>query len=195
MTKAEEKKQLRTQMRALEKTLSPRYKAASDRAIVDWIRSMPEYQEAEGLFCFVGTAREINTRPLLEDALAAGKRLCVPLCVGDGQMELRQIRALDKLAAGAYGILEPLPSCPQVPADAVDLAVIPCLSCNHQGHRLGQGGGFYDRFLSTYRGAAVLVCREKLIRDEIPREPHDLPIPWVVTEAGLFEDGTPSRLL
>ena len=65
---------------------------------------------------------------------------------------------------------------------------------NHLGQRLGQGGGYYDRFLSNYRGGTVLLCREKLIREEIPLEPHDYPIPWVLTEVGLYEDGTPARL-
>ena len=194
MTVPEQKQLLRKVIRALERSLSPRYKAASDRAILSTLLALPEYQEAETVFTFIGTEREINTLPLAEAALAAGKRLCVPLCVGKGLMELRQITALSELEPGAYGILEPRADCPLVAVDGVDFAVIPCLSCNHLGHRLGQGGGFYDRFLASYRGAAVLVCREKLIREEIPREPHDLPIPWVLTEAGLFEDGTPARL-
>ena len=62
------------------------------------------------------------------------------------------------------------------------------------GDRLGQGGGYYDRFLSHYRGGTVLLCPEKLIREEIPLEPQDMPIPWVLTENGLYEDGTPARL-
>ena len=78
--------------------------------------------------------------------------------------------------------------------DRVDFAVLPCLTCNHLGQRLGRGGGYYDRFLASYRGGTVLLCREKLIREEIPVTPLDYPIPWVLTEAGLFEDGTPARL-
>ena len=48
-------------------------------------------------------------------------------------------------------------------------------------------------FLSGEDGAAVLLCRERLLRQEIPFDLHDYPIPWVITEAGLFEDGTPAR--
>ncbi len=58
---------------------------------------MPEYQEAQTVFCFVGTDREIDTRPILEDALAAGKTLCVPLCTEPGRMESRQITDLSQL--------------------------------------------------------------------------------------------------
>lgn len=59
---------------------------------------MPEYQAAGTIFCFVGTPHEIDTRPILENALAAGKRLCVPLCTGPGMMELRQITTLSQLS-------------------------------------------------------------------------------------------------
>ena len=194
MTKAEDKQRLRRVIRELERQLSPRYKEASSRAIAAHLLAMPEYQAAGTVFCFVGSEGEIDTRPILEDALAAGKRLCVPLCTGPGIMELRQVTALDQLVPGAYGIPEPPESAPVMNPDDVDLAILPCLTCSHLGQRLGQGGGYYDRFLSNYRGGTVLLCREKLIREEIPLEPHDYPIPWVLTETGLYEDGTPARL-
>ena len=80
------------------------------------------------------------------------------------------------------------------PSAAIDFAVLPCVTCNYLGQRLGHGGGYYDRFLSQYRGGTVLLCRELLIRQEIPVEPHDYPVPWVLTERGLYEDGIPAPL-
>ena len=194
MTKAEEKQRLRRVIRELERQLSPRYKAESSRAIAAHLLAMPEYQTAGTVFCFVGTKREVDTRPILEDALAAGKRLCVPLCTEPGIMEPREITDLCQLVPGAYGILEPPADAPRVEVDEVDFAVLPCVTCNHLGQRLGQGGGYYDRFLTHYRGGTVLLCREKLIREEIPLEPRDMPVPWVLTERGLYEDGIPARL-
>lgn len=194
MTRQEEKQQLRRTMRTLETQLSEKYKTAADRAIAAHLLAMPEYLAAETVFCFVGTAKEIDTRRILEESLAAGKRLCVPLCISKGVMELRQITSLDQLSAGAYGIAEPPADAPIVPIDDVDFSVLPCTTCNHAGQRLGKGGGYYDRFLSHYRGGSVLLCREKLIREEIPVEPHDYPVPWVLTERCLYEDGIPARL-
>ena len=109
-------------------------------------------------------------------------------------MELRVLTPLDHSVSGAYGILEPPADAPQTDADEVDFAVLPCVTCNHLGQRLGQGGGYYDRFLAHYRGGTVLLCRETLIREEIPLEPRDMPVPWVLTERGLYEDGIPARL-
>ena len=129
-----------------------------------------------------------------DSALAAGKTLCVPLCTEPGRMESRQITDLHQLVPGRYGLLEPTADTPVSPVDAIDFAVLPCVTCNYLGQRLGHGGGYYDRFLSQYRGGTVLLCRELLIRQEIPVEPHDYPVPWVLTERGLYEDGIPAPL-
>ena len=194
MTKREEKQWLRRRIRELESHLSERYKLASSKAIAAHLLAMPTYQAAETVFCFAGTAREIDTQPILEHVLASGKILCVPLCVEKGIMETRRITNLDQLATGTWGIPEPPANAPAVSPDEIDLALIPCVTCNRAGHRLGWGGGYYDRFLTHYRGGAVLLCRERLLREEIPVEPHDCPIPWVLTERGLYEDGIPARL-
>ena len=195
MTRQEEKRWLRQTMKNLEQQLSDKYKRQSSQRICAHLLAMPEYQAAETIFCFVGTDHEIDTRPILEDALSVGKCLCVPLCTGKGIMELRQILSLNDLQPGSYGLMEPSPEAsPPVNLDDVDLAILPCVTCNHLGQRLGKGGGYYDRFLSHYRGGTVLLCREKLIREEIPVEPHDYPVPWVLTEVGMYEDGTPARL-
>lgn len=193
MNKQAEKQALRETMRHLNSKLSDRYLSESSRTIQAHLLAMSAYQEAETVFCFVGTPREVDTLPLLRHALEHGKMLCVPRCV-DGTMELRQITALDQLQPGAYGIPAPSADAPEISIDEIDFAILPCVTCNHAGHRLGHGGGYYDRFLSKYRGSTVLLCFERLIREEIPVEPSDYPIPWVLTEVGLYEDGTPARL-
>ena len=78
MTIAEEKQELRRRVRALERTLSPRYKACSDAAIAAAVCALPDYQEAETVFCFAGTEREIDTGAILRDALARGSRRALP---------------------------------------------------------------------------------------------------------------------
>jgi len=74
MTRQEEKQQLRAIVRRLEAALAPEYKAKSARSIAHRLLAMPEYQEAQTVFCFVGTDREIDTRPILEDILAAAAK-------------------------------------------------------------------------------------------------------------------------
>ena len=87
MTRKEEKQQLRKLIRAMERELPQSYKDQASAAICAHLAAMPEYQAADTVFAFVGTIREIDTTAFLEDVLRRGKRLCVPLCVGDGLME------------------------------------------------------------------------------------------------------------
>lgn len=191
MTVSEQKKRLRAQIRAAERSLSPGERAQSDRLIVAHVLSLPEYQAARSLFCFVGTSREIDTTVILQDALRRGTILCVPLCTGPGKMELRRIENLGQLRPGAYGILEPVPNAPQLNLSQVDLSIIPCVSCDHLGHRLGQGGGYYDRFFSAGANRCALLCREILVRPSIPCEDHDVVFPMVITETGVYRPFQP----
>ena len=91
MSAAQQKTALRRRMKALAASLDPAYNAAASRRICRALTQQPAYQRAGTVFCFVGTAREIDTRPFLEQVLRDGKRLCVPLCTGKGVMEARQI--------------------------------------------------------------------------------------------------------
>ena len=117
MTIDEEKQQLRATIRRLSAQLPFRYREAADRAIARHLLALPEYRSAGAVFCFVSAGREIDTRPILEQTLADGKMLCVPLCVADGIMELRAIRDLKELFPGAYGILEPPADSPALSPD------------------------------------------------------------------------------
>lgn len=186
MTIPEEKQRLRKEVRALERKLDAAYRAQADRAIADKVLELPLYQHARTVFCFVSTEYEIETRPILLDALQTGRRLCVPRCAADRRMELVVIRSLDELELGAFDILEPKAGLPTLTPEEVDFAVLPCLSCDRKGRRLGRGGGYYDRFLAAYRGTMACLCRERLLQEEIPVDKQDVPVSWLITEAGVF---------
>ena len=186
MTIDEEKQQLRATIRRLSAQLPFRYREAADRAIARHLLALPEYRSAGAVFCFVSAGREIDTRPILEQTLADGKMLCVPLCVADGIMELRAIRDLEELFPGAYGILEPKMNCALVTAADIDFAVVPCLSFDRKGRRLGQGGGYYDRLLPQLRCPTALICREQLMSPEVPVEEHDMRCTMLITEKGIL---------
>ena len=182
MTRQEEKQTLRGIMKRLEQQLSPTYRERADRSIAAHLLAMPEYQEAQTVFCFVSTPREINTRPILEDILRSGKQLCVPLCVDKGVMETRLVTDLSQLRPGAYGLMEPPADAPLVCVDDIDFAVLPCTTCNHLGQRLGKGGGYYDRFLQKVACAHAAVCLESFLFPSVPAEPHDQTMKCIVTQ-------------
>ena len=186
MNITDQKNTLRRDIKAAERAMSDGEKRAADALIIENIISSNAYKNANVIFAFVGMAHEIDTTALLQDILANGKRLCVPLCVGSGIMEVKEIFSLKELHRGAYGILEPSAECRSVSLDEIDLVILPCVSCSHDGRRLGHGGGYYDRFMAQYRGRAILICREALTRENIPTEPHDISCQTVITDAGIF---------
>ena len=183
MTKQELRKQIATEVKAL----SGEYCERADAAICEAVRASELYQKAQTIFCYIGTDREIDTKALLLAALADGKRLALPLCVGKGIMEARQIRSLGDLVNGKYDIPAPGLECPVIEPEAFDLVIVPCSTGNHKGQRLGYGGGFYDRYLGKTNAPKVLLCRKELVKDDIPVEEHDLIMDYLVTEDGLHD--------
>lgn len=142
----------------------------------------PAYQQAQVVFLYCSTAEEIGTEQLLSDALRAGKTVCVPLCVSRGVMESRVIRQTSQLMPGRFGILEPPSNAPVVQPEAIDFCVVPCLAADMAGHRLGYGGGYYDRFLTRTAATAAALCAERCLVPALPAEPHDRPCHMIVTE-------------
>ena len=182
------KQALRAEMTARVKNLSPTYCREADAAICRWVIQSAQYREAETIFCYVGTAREIDTMALLRSALRDGKVLAVPLCLPEkGLMEARRIEGLGDLVSGRYGILAPKLSCPAAAPEDVDLVIVPCCTGNARGQRLGYGGGYYDRYLARTRCPAMLLCRHQLEREDIPMEPHDVRMDYFVTERGIVD--------
>ncbi|ALW89535.1 5-formyltetrahydrofolate cyclo-ligase [Deinococcus actinosclerus] len=83
-----------------------------------------------------------------------------------------------------FGALQPPADAPQVALDTVDAILLPGLAFDHAGMRLGYGGGFYDRLLPAFRGVTIGVIQAALLVPELPRDPHDCPAQWLVTERG-----------
>lgn len=183
---AQQKQMLRTSVRAKARALDDAYRQSASAAICRHLTAHADYQRAKIVLAFVGTKREVDTEGLLRRVWADGKTLCVPRCKGDHLMDLCAIRSYDDLEVGAYGILEPKADCPLASPQDVDFAVIPCLTFDGEGNRLGQGGGYYDRLLPRLRCPTFLVCREKLVVERVPCEAHDCRCDRLVTENGVF---------
>ena len=123
---------------------------------------------------------------LLRRILDEGNTLVLPRCGAEHAMALCRVETLEQLAPGAYGILEPVEGCGVLAPEEIELTITPCLSCDRQGNRLGQGGGYYDRFFARYHGAAALLCREKLMAEAVPVEAHDRRFDLLVTENAVY---------
>ena len=185
-----EKQELRRQVREMRRRQDGNILRRDSEALCVRLLELPELQRARWVFCYVSCKGEVETHGLLKTLLARGKRVAVPRCGANGAMDCVEIHALEELRPGSMGIPEPSPEAAAVPVREIDFAVVPALACGEDGSRLGQGGGYYDRFLAVYRGTSALLCREALLQTRVPLEPHDISIPCVITEAGVYDNGS-----
>lgn len=184
-----EKSALRRELRARLKALSPAQRQAGDDALLRRFLSLPQVEAAQTLLLYHGMGAEPDTSRLLAPLWEAGKRLCLPRCLPENTLEARLIRPDSRLVRHAYGMWEPGEDCPPVGPEEIDLALVPGLAFDRSGGRLGQGGGYYDRFLPRCRCPVVLLCPAALVERELPTEAHDRRAGFVLTEQGFLSEG------
>ena len=161
------------------------YRTAADARICRFVLESGLFSSARTVLCYAGTAREVDTSPILRGALDAGKRLCLPLCTGNGVMEARCVTSLSDLSTGRFGILTPKETSPLVLPAELDLVIVPGCTGNERGQRLGYGGGYYDRYLPKTHCPSLLLCRSRLLTDPIPMDAHDVWMDYLATEKGI----------
>lgn len=183
----DEKQQLRRRQKAAFGALDRCLRRQADEKICKKLLSLPSYQKAKTVFCFVPMQDEVDVTPFLQAVLQSGRRLAVPLCLEQGQMEAREITGLSQLQAGAYGILEPPRQAAVVLPQEIDFAVIPGLGFDADGGRLGRGGGYYDRYLDKISGSTVGVTYQQLLLPCAAFSAWDRRVQGVCTEQKLYK--------
>lgn len=143
-----------------------------------------KYRECETLLIYISGDIEVDTRMIIEDALSRGKKVAVPRCVeGTRNMDFYFIESFDDLEKGSYGILEPKKDkCKLLTDYTSGLCIIPALTFDMDGYRLGFGKGYYDRFLAQFGGETAGLCYECCISNKLPRGKFDRCADVVVTE-------------
>lgn len=181
---SEVKKALRAQMREALAELSEEERAESDRILLEHFLAHPKLAQAQTVLLYYGVGTEIHTAPLIDALLAQGKTVCLPRCLPGHKMQAHRITGEADLVPDKYQIPAPRPDAPEVAREDIDLILVPGLCFDSRGTRLGQGGGYYDRYLEDYEGATIGLCREDFFQINLPREPLDVWVQTVLTEEG-----------
>jgi 5-formyltetrahydrofolate cyclo-ligase len=177
-----QKSKLRTELRARRRTAEPKQLAKDSEALCQRLLELPELQCAQTVFCYVSCGGEVQTRRFIAHLLAAGKRVAVPRCGKNGAMDAVCISSLEELQPAMMGIPEPPAHMPAIAFSEIDFAVVPAVACGEDGSRLGQGGGYYDRFLEKTSCAFAAVCLEEYLFPTLPFESHDRFMKIIVTQ-------------
>ncbi|MGE5656810.1 MAG: 5-formyltetrahydrofolate cyclo-ligase [Actinomycetota bacterium] len=178
------KAELRRSLLKTRQSLSPTdWRAKSDR-ICTHLQASPLFTQAQTILAYISFRQEPDLSPLFSHK----QRWGLPRCVGNS-LAWHLWTPGNPLQKGAYGILEPHPEAPTLEPFQVDLILVPAVACDTRGYRLGYGGGFYDRMLSSPAWASKLtlgiVFEFAYLQQQLPLEEWDQPLQGICSEIGL----------
>ena len=174
------KAELRQHIRRLKLACQPPEREALSRGLCRAVQASPQWAEARTVLLYHALPDEVSLSALLLEALRAGKRVLLPVVVGD-DLALRPYTGEQSLHSGPFGIAEPLGG-DFTAYDQIDLALIPGLAFDAHGHRLGRGRGYYDRLLPRLTRAFLLgVCFPFQLVESVPTDSHDVTVHGVCT--------------
>ena len=173
------KKKLRKKLLQILNNLSDEYVKDSSDNIFSKLIKTREYNKAKVIFIYLSKDKEVQTKKIIEDAWSTNKIVLVPYIFEDGKMHPVQINNFDNLKRNKYNILEPK-ELKIYDKNDIDLIILPCISANNKGERLGYGGGYYDRFLEKSNSRTICLCHEKLVAEDILMTDKDIYIDIVI---------------
>ena len=173
------KQQLRQAIRQRKRAMTQEEIEDRSRSLCEKFLKSDDYRCCTCLYGYLPYNQEVRTWPILHQALADGKKVAVPKVYGD-EMKFIYLTDLTQVAAGYAGIPEPIADDP-VAEQQDALVLMPGLAFDPQGHRIGYGGGFYDKFLSREPGhPTVALCYEFQMVDHLETEQFDIPVNTVI---------------
>ena len=181
-----EKAVLRKRLRAMLAAQSPEDRHARSLAATSLLTATPEFAAARIVMLYLSMPHELDTTTLALRCWQQGKMVVVPKVSWEQRRMIPvEINSLsdEHLTVTGPGIREPIAENP-MPVNMVDLVIVPALGFTQNGHRLGRGMGFYDRFLGqrSFLGVSCGVAFEDQVVPEMPAQDHDVPIAMLVTD-------------
>ncbi|MGN0774960.1 MAG: 5-formyltetrahydrofolate cyclo-ligase [Candidatus Ventricola sp.] len=183
---------LRQAMRARRRALSPQEQRRASLVVWERVRAFAPYGASRSVMAYMACRGELDLAPVLEDALAQGKTLLLPRCEAPGVMTARRVTDASQLAPGAHGLMEPDAGCAVFPPEDIDLVFVPGTAFDASGGRLGQGGGYYDRFLARTRALRVGICHDFALLASVPAQAHDVRMNCIISPGGMVCPGAAS---
>lgn len=182
---AHSKAQLRREYRRRRAALAPAERRRAAERAARRLAASPMFRRARHLALYLAHGSELETEPLLQLCRAAGKSVYVPRVLDGHRLRFDQLLAHAKLRRNRYGIREPALRGRRCSAVRLDLVLLPLSAFDAQGHRLGAGGGYYDRAFSQRRGGGPWLVGYAYALQQapaLPAEPWDVRLDAVVTD-------------
>lgn len=173
------KQELRQAIRARKQAMTEEDILRRSEILAEKFARSNAYRTAKTIYGYLPYNQEVRTVPMLRRALEEGKRVAVPKVYGD-DMKFIYLDDLSQVAKGYAGIPEPVADGP-VAQDETALVLMPGLAFDRAGHRIGYGGGFYDKFLAREpHHPTVALCYDFQVMDRLETEEFDIPVDLVI---------------
>lgn len=174
-----DKVQLRSYIRTKKRAMTEEQILFASQQLGNQFFNHPLYMNAKTIYGYLPYNQEVRTVPILEQALRDGKRVAVPKVYND-EMKFIYIDDFTLVSKGYAGIPEPIADEP-VANDDTALVLMPGLAFDMDGHRIGYGGGFYDRFLAMEPNHPTLaLCYDFQVFPRLDTEEFDIPVDCVI---------------
>lgn len=174
------KSKLRQQILIQRQSLSRSQWQQKSRFISDRLRDLTLFTEAKTVLAYFNFRQE----PDLSSWFTSSQRWGFPRCV-DSTLSWHLWQPGETLTKGKYGIEEPLPTAPMITPQEVDLILVPTVACDRQGYRLGYGGGYYDRLLSSPEWLnipTIGIVFDFAYVNQLPKDAWDIKLDYICTE-------------
>jgi len=180
------KHKIRRHIREKIKSYSTLEKAGKSAIIKARLFNEEEFKKAKLVMFYVSLKDEVNTLSMIDEAVKAGKRVCVPVVLKeDKRLIAGEIKDRGKdLERQHFGIYQPKPGrVREVPLENIDLVIVPGVAFDKNNVRLGRGHGYYDRFLSGIpnRTKTIGLAFDFQVVENLPKDSHDIPVWKTIT--------------
>ena len=177
------KKETRRMFREKRNNISESDRKLFDEALLLKTVNLEAYKNADILLAYYPVKNEPQILPIVLHAIKNGKRVAFPISKPEGfELDFRFIRDLDDLSEGTYAIPEPSSDADKYVNDEKSLCVVPGLAFDREGKRIGYGKGYYDRFLSKFKGTALGLCYADFLVDKLASEETDVSLDIIITD-------------
>ncbi|TNF22363.1 MAG: 5-formyltetrahydrofolate cyclo-ligase [Deltaproteobacteria bacterium] len=182
---------VRQRLRQARQALTGAARAAAEARMNGALLDVARDAGARVVAVYAAAGSEADPGPFAASWRASGGVTAYPRVVPPDTLTFWAVAGPEALQAGYRGILEPVPAAPAVAVGDLDLIVVPGLGFTADGHRLGQGGGFYDRLLAdpARRALTVGFAFAGQVVSALPLDPHDIALDLIVTEDGVARGG------
>lgn len=188
MTPQAHKAALRLRLLKQVRELSSSYRKFASRSLCRRLQQKPPWVSAESVLLFAPMPEEPDITSLFDAALLDGKTVFLPRYLRTrDDYEIAAIRDFKRdVQPGRFGIPEPSAACPSGDGKPLDFILVPGLGFDWRGRRIGHGRGYYDRLLARWSGMRCGIGFDCQLCEEIPLEPHDEIMNWVMTPSRWF---------